>query len=71
MQRCILYTLHWIYSKRTLRLTGQISLAVRLTEQRIVAHLILIQDKIISFLGFQGKSTDLHDSIRQALAEML
>lgn len=69
--RSILHTLHWLYSKRTLRLTGSINPGMRLTDNRLKGHLILIQDKIISLLNFQNKNADLHEQIRQTLVDAL
>lgn len=71
LRRCVLHTIKWIYCKRTLRLTGVISAAVRLTDQKILGHLILIQERIISLLQFQGKSTTRHELLKEILVDML
>ena len=70
-QQSILHTLQWIYNKRTMRLTGRTNPNLTITDSRILGHLILIQDKIISLLRFQNKQTDHHQAIRDFLIEKL
>ena len=67
-QRSILHTLQWIYNKRTMRLTGRTNANLTITDSRILGHLILIQDKIISLLRFQNKQIDLRG--QEAVLEM-